>query len=176
MSSEWARTAEDIVVRRSKLDCDCRLPKFAAIDDWIAAHRVPLESPLLEARGRHDPLCWKTSRAPSMAFRPFAMSRDAWSAHLERAARSDAVGQDLDHAAIAGLDKPTTAGFLVDASDVTGVDVRKRSVAMVYQQFINYPSFSVYENIASRCGCRASRARKSRAGAEAAKLLSSSPI
>jgi len=29
------------------------------------------------------------------------------------------------------------------------VPVRKRSVAMVYQQFINYPSLSVYENIAS---------------------------
>jgi glycerol transport system ATP-binding protein len=28
------------------------------------------------------------------------------------------------------------------------VHVRKRSVAMVYQQFINYPSLSVYENIA----------------------------
>jgi glycerol transport system ATP-binding protein len=27
--------------------------------------------------------------------------------------------------------------------------VRKRSVAMVYQQFINYPSLTVYKNIAS---------------------------
>ncbi len=35
------------------------------------------------------------------------------------------------------------------ARNVTGVDIRKRSVAMVYQQFINYPSLSVYENIAS---------------------------
>ena len=32
---------------------------------------------------------------------------------------------------------------------MTGVSVRKRSVAMVYQQFINYPSLSVYDNIAS---------------------------
>ena len=38
---------------------------------------------------------------------------------------------------------------------------RQRSVAMVYQQFINYPSLTVYENIACRCGCRAGRARKS---------------
>jgi glycerol transport system ATP-binding protein len=50
---------------------------------------------------------------------------------------------------LAGLDKPTTGRVLVDGKDVTGVDVRKRSVAMVYQQFINYPSLSVYENIAS---------------------------
>jgi len=50
---------------------------------------------------------------------------------------------------LAGLDKPTQGRVLVDGKDVTGVDVRKRSVAMVYQQFINYPSLSVYENIAS---------------------------
>jgi glycerol transport system ATP-binding protein len=50
---------------------------------------------------------------------------------------------------LAGLDKPTTGRVLVDGNDVTGIDVRRRSVAMVYQQFINYPSLSVYENIAS---------------------------
>jgi glycerol transport system ATP-binding protein len=50
---------------------------------------------------------------------------------------------------LAGLDKPTTGRVLVDGKDVTGIDVRQRSVAMVYQQFINYPSFTVYENIAS---------------------------
>src|SRR5437764_5046689 len=50
---------------------------------------------------------------------------------------------------LAGLDKPTTGRVLVDGKDVTGLDVRRRSVAMVYQQFINYPSLSVYENIAS---------------------------
>jgi glycerol transport system ATP-binding protein len=50
---------------------------------------------------------------------------------------------------MAGLDKPTSGRILVDGNDVTGVAVRKRSVAMVYQQFVNYPSLSVYENIAS---------------------------
>ena len=50
---------------------------------------------------------------------------------------------------LAGLDKPTSGRVLVDGKDVTGADVRQRSVAMVYQQFINYPSFTVYENIAS---------------------------
>src|SRR5229473_2064762 len=50
---------------------------------------------------------------------------------------------------LAGLDKPTTGRVLVDGKDVTGIDVRQRSVAMVYQQFINYPSLTVYENIAS---------------------------
>jgi ABC-type sugar transport system ATPase subunit len=50
---------------------------------------------------------------------------------------------------LAGLDTPTSGRVLVDGKDVTGLDVRQRSVAMVYQQFINYPSLTVYENIAS---------------------------
>src|ERR1700739_177158 len=50
---------------------------------------------------------------------------------------------------LAGLDKPTTGRVLVDGKDVTGVDVLQRSGGMVYQQFINSPSFTVYENIAS---------------------------
>jgi glycerol transport system ATP-binding protein len=50
---------------------------------------------------------------------------------------------------LAGLDTPTEGRVLVDGKDVTALDVRKRSVAMVYQQFINYPSLTVYENIAS---------------------------
>src|SRR2546430_12086694 len=49
----------------------------------------------------------------------------------------------------AGLGKPALGRVLVDGKDVTGLDVRQRSVAMVYQQFINYPSLTVYENIAS---------------------------
>jgi glycerol transport system ATP-binding protein len=50
---------------------------------------------------------------------------------------------------MAGLDAPSRGRILVDGNDVTGRPVQRRSVAMVYQQFINYPSLSVYENIAS---------------------------
>ncbi|MFL6647791.1 MAG: ABC transporter ATP-binding protein [Sulfurifustaceae bacterium] len=50
---------------------------------------------------------------------------------------------------MAGLDRPTSGRVLIDGSDVTGVSVRRRNVAMVYQQFINYPSLTVYDNIAS---------------------------
>jgi glycerol transport system ATP-binding protein len=50
---------------------------------------------------------------------------------------------------MAGLDAPTRGRVLVDGRDVTGLPVIKRNVAMVYQQFINYPSLSVFENIAS---------------------------
>lgn len=50
---------------------------------------------------------------------------------------------------MAGLDRPTAGRVQADGQDVTGHSVRKRDVAMVYQEFINYPSFTVYENIAS---------------------------
>ena len=50
---------------------------------------------------------------------------------------------------MAGLDVPNAGRVLVEGKDVTGLPVQRRSVAMVYQQFINYPSLSVYENIAS---------------------------
>ncbi|GAA4524670.1 ABC transporter ATP-binding protein [Nonomuraea ferruginea] len=50
---------------------------------------------------------------------------------------------------VAGLLPPDAGRVVVNGEDVTGVSVRKRSVAFVYQQFINYPSLTVYENIAS---------------------------
>ncbi|MEM7044483.1 MAG: ABC transporter ATP-binding protein [Pseudomonadota bacterium] len=50
---------------------------------------------------------------------------------------------------MASLDRPSVGRVLVDGEDVTDAGVRERSVAMVYQQFINYPAFSVYDNIAS---------------------------
>jgi glycerol transport system ATP-binding protein len=50
---------------------------------------------------------------------------------------------------MAGLDRPTLGEVWFNGRDVTAVPVRKRNVSMVYQQFINYPSLSVFENIAS---------------------------
>ena len=50
---------------------------------------------------------------------------------------------------MAGLDKPSKGRVLADGVDVTGQPVRQRNVAMVYQQFINYPSLTVADNIAS---------------------------
>src|SRR6201997_4489319 len=77
---------------------------------------------------------------------------------------------------LAGLDKPTTGRVLVDGKDVTGADVRQRSVAMVYQQFINYPSLTVYENIASPLRVQGKpRDVIEKRVAEAAKLLRLEP-
>ena len=50
---------------------------------------------------------------------------------------------------MAGLDAPAKGRVLADGVDVTGKPVRERNVAMVYQQFINYPSMTVADNIAS---------------------------
>jgi len=50
---------------------------------------------------------------------------------------------------MAGLDRPSSGKVRVDGSDVTGVGVRARNIAMVYQQFVNYPSLTVAGNIAS---------------------------
>ncbi len=50
---------------------------------------------------------------------------------------------------MAGLDKPTNGEIWFDGKNVTGQAVQKRNVSMVYQQFINYPNFTVFDNIAS---------------------------
>src|SRR5262245_3184145 len=50
---------------------------------------------------------------------------------------------------MAGLVQPTSGEVWFDGKNVTGMPVQKRNVAMVFQQFINYPNLSVYENIAS---------------------------
>jgi glycerol transport system ATP-binding protein len=50
---------------------------------------------------------------------------------------------------MAGLDVPTQGRIRWNGEDVTGQRVQDRKIAMVYQQFINYPAMSVYDNIAS---------------------------
>jgi len=50
---------------------------------------------------------------------------------------------------MAGLDVPNEGRVYWEGKDVTGMRVQDRKVAMVYQQFINYPSMTVYNNIAS---------------------------
>src|SRR6056297_3154616 len=50
---------------------------------------------------------------------------------------------------MAGLEKVNSGSVIFDGKDVTKLSVRERNVAMVYQDFINYPNMNVYENIAS---------------------------
>lgn len=62
---------------------------------------------------------------------------------------------------MAGIERADSGQILAQGQDVSRVHVRKRDVAMVYQQFINYPSLTVYDNIASPL--RVSRVRHSKA-------------
>ena len=50
---------------------------------------------------------------------------------------------------MAGLDQPSTGSVWFKGQNVTGIPVQRRNLAMVYQQFINFPNMSVFENIAS---------------------------
>jgi glycerol transport system ATP-binding protein len=50
---------------------------------------------------------------------------------------------------MAGIDKPTSGEVWFKGAKVTDTPVQKRNVSMVYQQFINFPNLTVYENIAS---------------------------
>lgn len=77
---------------------------------------------------------------------------------------------------MAGLDRPTDGRVFQDGKDVTGISVQKRDVAMVYQQFINYPTMTVYENIASPMRvARVDRATIEREVQKAAELLRLTP-
>ncbi len=86
------------------------------------------------------------------------VSAQTWLHDMSIAPRSSAVtvllgatqaGKTSLMRIMAGLDVPTCGRVLVDGQDVVGVPVRERNVAMVYQQFINYPSLKVWDNIAS---------------------------
>lgn len=50
---------------------------------------------------------------------------------------------------IAGLDRSNSGDILLNGQDVSKIAVQKRKLSMVYQQFINYPHLTVFENIAS---------------------------
>jgi glycerol transport system ATP-binding protein len=71
---------------------------------------------------------------------------------------------------MAGLDTPSVGRVSVDGRDVTGMPVRERNVAMVYQQFINYPSMTVADNIGSPLKLRGEKNVAERVRALAARL------
>ncbi len=50
---------------------------------------------------------------------------------------------------LAGIERPTSGEVWSGGKNVTGMPVQRRNVSMVYQQFINYPNMTVFENIAS---------------------------
>ncbi|HMN37599.1 MAG TPA: ABC transporter ATP-binding protein [Hyphomicrobium sp.] len=78
---------------------------------------------------------------------------------------------------MAGLEKPTTGEIWFRGRNVTGIPVQKRNVSMVYQQFINYPNFTVRENIAAPLRVAGmSKAEIERRVLQAADLLRLTPM
>lgn len=65
---------------------------------------------------------------------------------------------------LAGLDRPTEGRVTEEGRDLSKVPVNKRNLAFVYQQFVNYPAFTVYENIAAPLRRQAGRATRSTRG------------
>ena len=73
---------------------------------------------------------------------------------------------------MAGLERPTSGEIWLDGRNVTAVSVQKRNVSMVHQQFINYPNFSVFDNIASPLRvARVARAEITRRVGQVAEIL-----
>ena len=50
---------------------------------------------------------------------------------------------------LAGIEKPDSGNVFYDGVNMMNVPVQKRPNAFVYQQFVNYPSMTIYDNIAS---------------------------
>jgi ABC-type sugar transport system ATPase subunit len=50
---------------------------------------------------------------------------------------------------LAGIEPLDQGTVYYDGEDVAGRSVQERSVGMVYQEFVNYPSLTVFENLAS---------------------------
>ncbi len=78
---------------------------------------------------------------------------------------------------MAGIQPVTSGEVWYRAKNITKLPVQKRNVSMVYQQFINYPMMSVYENIASplRVAGLGDAEIKSRVG-KAAEILRLTPM
>ena len=78
---------------------------------------------------------------------------------------------------MAGLEQPTTGEIWFRGRNVTGVIPRKRNVSLVHQFFINYPTMSVYDNIASPLRvARLAKAEIDRRVRETADLLHLTPM
>lgn len=78
---------------------------------------------------------------------------------------------------MAGLERPAAGEVWFGGRNMTNVPVQKRNVSMVHQQFINYPNFTVFENIASPLRvARMPRVEIGRRVEQVAELLKLSPM
>lgn len=86
-------------------------------------------------------------------------------------------GKTLLCRCLAGLAQPIAGRMLLDGQDITSMDVRKRPVAIVNQAFVNYPAWTVTDNIASPLIARGvARTERSRRVDEIAARLGLEPF
>ncbi len=162
MREEWAYNADDVLWRRSKLGLRLSGDDRRALDAFMST-KVDKARAARRANGAHRMSLVLDNISKQVGAETHISRRltDLEEGFAQRPARADAGRQDLPDAPHGGsrcADERPHPGRDVD---VTGVPVQRRNVAMVYQQFINYPSLSVYENIASPLrvmGARAQRA------------------
>lgn len=75
---------------------------------------------------------------------------------------------------IAGLEKPTAGRVYLDGRDVTDIPANQRNVAMTFEGYALYPTFTVYQNLSNPFGAMRPRPSKEEMDAkihEVARLL-----
>jgi glycerol transport system ATP-binding protein len=88
-------------------------------------------------------------------------------------------GKTLLTRVIAGLAAPLSGEIILDGECITRRGAGERSVSLVYQAFVNYPHWTVFENLASPLKARARRgepARMEETARDVAARLSLTPL
>lgn len=73
--------------------------------------------------------------------------------------------------AVAGLDPSPPGTLFINGNDVSGLRARRRRVGLVYQAFVNYPSWSVFDNIASPLAAKGGKRKEKSEIARTVKAL-----
>ena len=160
---EWARSADDVLWRRSKLGLhygeaeEARTSPTGAGTHWYA--RRPPRRP--RRRRRMELMLERIEQKVGAQTHLYPLDLTLVPRAVTVLLGATQAGKTTLMRVMAGLDAPTKGRVLVDGADVTGKPVRERNVSMVYQQFINYPSMTVFDNIASPLKLRKRRSNES---------------
>ena len=73
--------------------------------------------------------------------------------------------------AVAGLDPSPPGTLFINGNDVSGLSARRRQVGLVYQAFVNYPNWSVFDNIASPLAAKGGKRKEKSEIARTVKAL-----
>lgn len=73
--------------------------------------------------------------------------------------------------AVAGLDPSPPGTLFINGNDVSGLRARRRRVGLVYQAFVNYPNWSVFDNIASPLAAKGGKRKEKSEIARTVKAL-----